>query len=233
MTFYAQMSSGLGRILLCSTGDHLNGLYFVGQKDCPPLADLSIPLPRASDPTAGSMSGLALKTFKASKLSNDDLFGEANLLRTASGAHTTSMAKAAGAIIDCDPDSLSYMQAETPANAQAIFLQTQKELGEYFLGDRTTFSVPLLTEGTDFQKKVWRALLDIPYGQSVSYADVARAAGLTAQHGRPVGTAVGRNPITIIIPCHRVLSSVGTLAGYTGGLERKFALLQLEGFTVG
>src|SRR5690606_27590264 len=217
MTFYAQMSSGLGRILLCSTGDHLNGLYFLGQKDCPPLADLSIPLPRTSDPTAGSMSGVAIKTLKVSKLPNDDLFGEANLVRTASGAHTASTAKVTDAIIDCDPDSLSYMQAETPANAQAIFQQTQKELREYFLGDRTAFSVPLLTEGTDFQKKVWRALRDIPYGRYVSYADVARAAGLTAQHGRPVGTAVGRNPIPVIIPRHWVLASVGTLAGYTGG----------------
>ena len=232
--FYAQMSSGLGRILLCSKGDHLNGLYFIGQKDCPLLDGLPLPLPRAKDPTAGEMSGVAIKTFRACKQPDEGLFGQSNLARMASGTAGTAPAHETECVaIECEPDSLSYMQAETPDNALAIFQQTQKELVEYFRGERTTFDVPLQTEGTDFQKKVWQALLDIPYGQSVSYADVARATGLTAQHGRPVGTAVGRNPITIIIPCHRVLSSTGTLAGYSGGLERKFALLELEGFSVG
>lgn len=232
--FYAQMSSGLGPILLCSDGAHLNGLYFIGQKDCPSLAGLPAPLPEADDPTAGSMSGVAIKTFKASKQSDDDLFGHANLARM--GADCTDAAledQSACVAISCDLDSLFYMQDPTPDNAKTIFSQTQKQLYEYFLGERTEFTVPLEVEGTDFQKKIWRALLDIPYGQSVSYTDVARAAGLTAHHGRPVGTAVGRNPIAIIIPCHRVLSSAGTLAGYTGGLERKFALLKLEGFSLG
>ncbi|NYT60957.1 methylated-DNA--[protein]-cysteine S-methyltransferase [Alcaligenaceae bacterium] len=150
-----------------------------------------------------------------------------------SGSNSTALeSPPACARIRCDPDSLFYMQAPTPDGAKAVFQQTQKELSEYFYGERTEFDVPLEVEGTEFQKKVWRALRDIPYGQSVSYTDVARTAGLTAHHGRPVGTAVGRNPISIIIPCHRVLSSAGALAGYTGGLERKFALLKLEGFSL-
>lgn len=233
MMFYAQMSSGLGRILLCSKGDRLNGLYFVGQKDCPPLAGLPPPLPQAGDPTSGLMSGVAIKNLKAHKQPELDLFGPGDFAGTTPGADGIAAPdEALSAAIDCSPDSLSYMQAVTPDNARAVFEQTQEELYEYFHGQRTTFTVPLETEGTDFQKKVWRALQDIPYGEFVSYGDVARAAGLTAQHGRPVGTAVGRNPVTIIIPCHRVLSSAGTLAGYTGGLERKFALLELEGFSL-
>lgn len=232
--FYAQMSSGLGSILLCSDGSHLNGLYFIGQKDCPILAGLPAPLPEAGDPTAGSMSGIAIKTLKASKQPDADLFGQANLDRTASAtAGTVLESLPACTSISCEPDTLSYTHGCVSDSAKAIFRQTQTELYEYFHGERTGFTVPLEIDGTDFQKKIWRALLEIPYGQSVSYADVARAAGLTAHHGRPVGTAVGRNPVAIVIPCHRVLSSAGTLAGYTGGLERKLALLELEGFSFG
>ena len=102
----------------------------------------------------------------------------------------------------------------------------------YFQGQLKTFRVPLALVGTPFQQKVWQALLDIPYGTYVSYGDVARAAGFTPGHGRPVGTAVGRNPITIIVPCHRVLAGNGKLTGYTGGLARKLALLEIEGFAL-
>ncbi|NYT86058.1 methylated-DNA--[protein]-cysteine S-methyltransferase [Pusillimonas harenae] len=124
------------------------------------------------------------------------------------------------------------MQTDTPDGTVHLFEQTQSELKEYFDGSRQVFTMPIHLDGTEFQKKVWQALLTIPYGEYVSYGDVALAAGLTAQHGRPVGTAVGRNPLTIIVPCHRVLASSGRLNGYTGGLERKFALLELEGFTL-
>ncbi|RTZ48285.1 methylated-DNA--[protein]-cysteine S-methyltransferase [Candidimonas sp. SYP-B2681] len=125
------------------------------------------------------------------------------------------------------------MQAVTPATALAVFEQTRQELSQYFLGTRTAFTVPLQPDGSVFQKKVWRALLDIPFGEFVSYGDIARAVGLSPHHGRPVGTAVGRNPIAIIIPCHRVLSGTGRMTGYTGGLNRKLALLKLEGFSLG
>jgi methylated-DNA-[protein]-cysteine S-methyltransferase len=131
-----------------------------------------------------------------------------------------------------DGVSLQLMQPDTPSEAIAVFQQACSELTEYFARTRRSFSVPLLLEGTEFQKKVWNALLAIPYGEYVSYGDVAVAAGLGRGHGRPVGTAVGRNPLTIIVPCHRVLSSAGRLNGYTGGLNRKYALLELEGFSM-
>lgn len=234
MTFYAQMPSGLGRILLCSNGTHLTGLYFIGQKDCPSLNGLPLPLPRAGDPTAGFLSGVAIKRFKARRPLDDDLFGHSNLHRTnADTATPVPGDERHDALIDSSPDAPLPMQADTPGAVLALFEQAQKELHQYFRGARKAFTVPLHLEGTEFQKKVWHALLDIPYGESVSYGQVARSAGLTPQHGRPVGTAVGRNPITIIVPCHRVLGGSGMLTGYTGGLERKFALLELEGFRLG
>lgn len=126
----------------------------------------------------------------------------------------------------------TLMQAETPAAVKALFEQTQTEMREYFEGKRQVFDIPLQPQGTAFQQKVWQALLQIPFGKLVSYGDIARVAGLSSGHGRAVGTAVGRNPLTIIIPCHRVVSSNGTLTGYSGGLDRKLALLQLEGFAL-
>ncbi|NYT53018.1 methylated-DNA--[protein]-cysteine S-methyltransferase [Eoetvoesia caeni] len=125
------------------------------------------------------------------------------------------------------------MQADTPAAAMVLFEQTQAEMREYFESKRQVFDIPLRPQGTAFQQKVWRALLQTPYGKLVSYGDIAREAGMSGGHGRAVGTAVGRNPLTIIIPCHRVVSSSGTLTGYSGGLDRKLALLQLEGFALG
>ena len=102
-----------------------------------------------------------------------------------------------------------------------------KELREYFAGDRRDFTVPLNAEGTTFQKAVWAALLEIPYGATMSYGELARRIG-NAAASRAVGLANGRNPISIIVPCHRVIGSNGSLTGYGGGLERKQALLALE-----
>jgi O-6-methylguanine DNA methyltransferase len=102
------------------------------------------------------------------------------------------------------------------------------ELQEYFAGARRQFTFPLDLRGTPFQLKCWRALLDIPYGQTRTYADIARAVG--SPHGyRAVGLANNRNPIAIVVPCHRVIASDGTLCGYGGGLEVKRKLLELEG----
>lgn len=102
-----------------------------------------------------------------------------------------------------------------------------REMGEYFAGERTQFSFPLDLRGTDFQKRCWRALLEIPYGETRSYADIARAVG-SPRGFRAVGLANNRNPIAIVVPCHRVLASDGTLCGYGGGLELKEFLLKLE-----
>ena len=106
--------------------------------------------------------------------------------------------------------------------------EAQAQLAAYFAGERRQFSLPLdLSNGTAFQRSVWRALLEIPCGVTISYS------GLSQQIGRPsavraVAAAVGRNPLSIVVPCHRVLSSNGSLTGYAGGVDRKAALLNLE-----
>ena len=101
------------------------------------------------------------------------------------------------------------------------------ELGEYFAGNRREFSVPLVLAGTGFQERVWRALQAVPYGTTISYGELARRAG--AGGGvRAVGRANGENRIAIVVPCHRVIRSDGSLGGYSGGLDRKRRLLDLE-----
>lgn len=102
------------------------------------------------------------------------------------------------------------------------------QLDDWFSGRRTAFDLPLdLSAGTEFQQRVWRALQDIAPGQTRSYRDLAQIIG-RPQAVRAVGAAVGRNPLSIVVPCHRVLGSDGSLTGYAGGLERKRALLRLE-----
>jgi methylated-DNA-[protein]-cysteine S-methyltransferase len=106
--------------------------------------------------------------------------------------------------------------------------QTEKQLNAYFNGQLKKFTVPLDFKGTDFQKSVWAALLTIPFGETRSYGEIARQIG-RPQASRAVGAANGRNPISIIAPCHRVLGSNGKLTGFAGGLEAKDQLLKLEG----
>ncbi len=103
----------------------------------------------------------------------------------------------------------------------------EEELGEYFAGERKEFSVPVTLAGTTFQERVWRALLRIPYGTTISYAELARRTG--SELGvRAVGRANGDNRIAIVVPCHRVVRTDGNLGGYSGGLDRKRRLLDLE-----
>lgn len=109
-----------------------------------------------------------------------------------------------------------------PYNAQAAL-----ELEEFFAGERRSFSLPLDARGTLFQRTVWAALLDIPYGETRSYAQIAAIIG-RPKSARAVGRAIGSNPIAIMVPCHRVVGSDGSLTGYAGGLKRKKALLELE-----
>lgn len=108
-----------------------------------------------------------------------------------------------------------------------LLQQAIAELGDYFAGRRRMFGMPLALRGTPFQRAVWRALLGIASGSRSTYADVARQVG-ASQAVRAVGAAVGRNPISVIVPCHRVVGSDGTLTGYAGGLDRKRALLAIE-----
>jgi len=105
--------------------------------------------------------------------------------------------------------------------------QAVRQVEEYFAGTRTAFDLPLDLIGTQFQRAVWHALLAIPYGATVSYAQHANALG-KPDAARAVGTAIGRNPISLVVPCHRVVGSDGSLTGYAGGLERKRALLAFE-----
>ncbi len=109
-----------------------------------------------------------------------------------------------------------------------ILKQTISELGEYFRGSRREFDIPLAPRGSAFQKKVWNALLDVSYGTVCSYGDIARRIGEPTA-SRAVGHANGRNPIPIIVPCHRVIGTNGALTGYGGGLHVKEFLLRLEG----
>jgi methylated-DNA-[protein]-cysteine S-methyltransferase len=109
----------------------------------------------------------------------------------------------------------------------APFTGVQAQLREYFAGERTAFEAPLAMDGTRFERRVWRALIDIPYGETVSYGEIARRIDQPSA-ARAVGLANGRNPIAVIVPCHRVIGADGTLTGYGGGLERKRFLLDLE-----
>ena len=102
-----------------------------------------------------------------------------------------------------------------------------KQLKEYFSGKRTEFDLPLKPQGTDFQKKVWNALLKIPYGQTCSYLDIAKKIK-SPKASRAIGGANGKNPIGVIIPCHRVINHNGELGGYSGGMKTKITLLEIE-----
>jgi methylated-DNA-[protein]-cysteine S-methyltransferase len=108
-----------------------------------------------------------------------------------------------------------------------ILLETEKQLHEYFAGQRQAFSVPLDFGGTEFQNQVWQALLSIPFGETRTYTEIARQIGKPAAV-RAVGAANGRNPISIITPCHRVIGASGQLTGFAGGLRAKAHLLALE-----
>lgn len=108
-----------------------------------------------------------------------------------------------------------------------VLVETERQLREYFAGKRTAFSVPLDMRGTRFQKDVWEALLAIPFGETRSYGQLAKQLG-NPHATRAVGAANGRNPISIIVPCHRVIGSSGKLTGFAGGLDAKARLLNLE-----
>jgi len=115
-----------------------------------------------------------------------------------------------------------YTKQETP-----LIKKAARQFSEYFDGKRKSFDLPLSLQGTDFQKKVWKALKNIPYGKTISYGEIAAKIG-NPKACRAVGLANNRNPISIIIPCHRVIGHNGSLTGYGGGLELKQQLLDLE-----
>ena len=112
--------------------------------------------------------------------------------------------------------------------ADPVLDAAQRQLTEYFAGELREFDLPLASEGSEFQKKVWAELQRIPYGETASYGDIARRLGYEPVISRAVGVANASNPLPIVVPCHRVVGSDGSLTGYAGGVERKSILLDLE-----
>lgn len=109
-----------------------------------------------------------------------------------------------------------------------VLRQAKRELAEYFAGKRSRFSVALDPQGTDFQRSVWKQIARVAFGKTITYGELARRAGHPGS-SRAAGAATGRNPVSIIVPCHRIMGANGALTGYAGGLHRKKALLALEG----
>jgi methylated-DNA-[protein]-cysteine S-methyltransferase len=122
------------------------------------------------------------------------------------------------------PDAASTASVAPPR----VLAESAEQLAEYFAGERQRFAVPLQMAGSTFQRRVWSELVKIPFGEIASYGQLALRLGLPVGSARAVGAANGRNPVSIIVPCHRVISSAGELTGYAGGLERKAGLLALE-----
>jgi methylated-DNA-[protein]-cysteine S-methyltransferase len=138
----------------------------------------------------------------------------------------------AGILFDADPASFPFQVERTwgkpGTETSAPFVDVKRQLEEYFAGKRLVFRLPLdLDQGTGFQRRVWHALLQIPYGRTLSYKEVAHVIGQPSAV-RAVGSANGANPLPIVVPCHRVVSSDGTMGGYGGGLQVKQQLLELE-----
>ena len=116
------------------------------------------------------------------------------------------------------------------SQSEKTIQETKKQLSEYFQGKRKTFDLPLVLSGTDFQVKAWKQLINIPYGKTISYGEQAEKIG-NKNKARAVGLANGSNPISIVVPCHRVIGSNGSLTGFGGGLDKKAFLLALEGLS--
>jgi methylated-DNA-[protein]-cysteine S-methyltransferase len=127
-----------------------------------------------------------------------------------------------------DDPSRVKLQPRAREDDHPLLMEAGLQLAAYFAGERTRFELPLDFHGTDFQKRVWDALLAIPFGETRSYAQIARAIGSPTAL-RAVGAANGRNPISIVAPCHRVIGTSGALTGFAGGLDAKRHLLRLEG----
>ena len=112
--------------------------------------------------------------------------------------------------------------------AHAPLRECARQIGEYLCGERQRFDLPCAPEGSDFQRRVWIEIARIPFGETLTYAQLARRAGAPGA-ARAAGAATGRNPLSIIVPCHRVVGTDGSLTGYAGGIERKTKLLEIEG----
>lgn len=147
--------------------------------------------------------------------------GIIGLVASESGLHSISW----GAF---EPKALLSQGAQLEDTSHPILEKVEVQLSEYFRGERHSFDLPLAGVGTEFQKSVWKALTEIPFGVTISYRELAERIGRPTAF-RAVAQAVGANPIAIVVPCHRVIGSNGSLTGFAGGLEAKKTLLTLEG----
>lgn len=131
------------------------------------------------------------------------------------------------AVTNIDFDDTGVAVTNAAGASDPLLARLARELDEYFAGERTGFDLPLAPAGTPFRQSIWRALCEVPYGETRSYSELATRAGYPRAI-RATGAANGANPIAILIPCHRIIGADGSLTGYAGGLERKRALLALE-----
>lgn len=139
-----------------------------------------------------------------------------------------------GAIVAIDFHPFTYADARLRGERDddhPLLVECARQLADYFAGERDTFDLPLAPVGTAFQQRVWEQLLTIGYGETATYGQIAGRLGLTGHGARAVGLANGRNPIPVVIPCHRVIGAKGALTGYAGGMDRKQLLLSLESRT--
>lgn len=214
MTLYkGKYLSPLGEMTMVSDGKGLTALTFQGQK--------------YAQTGAAEESELYAQTGAAD---GSDLCGQTG------AADEPDLYGQTGAADEPDPDrpvlGSHIRRADGAVEADAVFERTKEWLDIYFSGRDPGFTPPLSARGTVFQETVWEILKKIPYGQVTSYGEIARQIakmrGLDRMSAQAVGGAVGRNPIAVIVPCHRVVGSDGRLTGYAGGLDKKEALLKLE-----
>ncbi len=134
-----------------------------------------------------------------------------------------------GALVAIHFDAPADGSPRHERGGSAVLTQAHQQLSEYFAGTRREFDLPLRPVGTEFQRRVWDVLATVPWGMTTTYGAIAARLGLPPGASRAVGAANGANPLPVVLPCHRVIGSDGTLTGYAGGLERKALLLRLEG----
>jgi methylated-DNA-[protein]-cysteine S-methyltransferase len=138
------------------------------------------------------------------------------------------LVEAGGALVAIHFDAPPDGSPEHERGGSPVLTQAHQQLAEYFAGTRRVFDLPLRPAGTEFQRRVWEVLATVPWGTTTTYGAIAARLGLPPGASRAVGAANGANPLPVVLPCHRVIGSDGTLTGYAGGLERKALLLRLE-----
>ncbi|WP_214321285.1 methylated-DNA--[protein]-cysteine S-methyltransferase [Nonomuraea sediminis] len=146
--------------------------------------------------------------------------------------HTTIDSPLGLVLIEGDGSAISrvsFVPEVRPGGDDEAFARARQQFAEYFAGERTEFDLELTSAGTPFQERVWAGVAAVPYGRTRTYGELAAEIGAPRDRIRAVGAAIGANPLLVVRPCHRIVGANGSLTGYAGGLERKHALLTLEG----